>query len=224
MALITNCVDYYKLDGNLTDSAGSNNGTDHGSVPFSNSFGIINQGCSFDGSTQFISGGAISLASFDSGVSMSAWFKPASGNVPNRPAFTIRNAGGSFGGVLFNGTNILYTFPQSATHTSSAYTNGTWYHVVITHASTVEKIYINGTLISTDTGVTITTVTNAFSLGAGGGGGDNYFGDIDEAGIWTRALTQTDVTQLYNGGLGLQFPFSGGTTSLPFKTLLGVGI
>jgi hypothetical protein len=35
-------------------------------------------------------------------------------------------------------------------------------------------------------------------------------GDIDEVGIWSRVLTSTEVTQLYNGGAGLQYPFTNG--------------
>jgi hypothetical protein len=32
-------------------------------------------------------------------------------------------------------------------------------------------------------------------------------GQIDEVGIWSRALSSTEVTKLYNGGAGLQYPF-----------------
>jgi hypothetical protein len=34
-------------------------------------------------------------------------------------------------------------------------------------------------------------------------------GLIDEVGIWSRALTGAEVTSLYNGGAGLQYPFTG---------------
>ena len=38
---------------------------------------------------------------------------------------------------------------------------------------------------------------------------------VDEIGIWTQALSTTDITQLYNGGAGLQYPF---TTFTPAYT------
>ena len=31
---------------------------------------------------------------------------------------------------------------------------------------------------------------------------------IDEVGIWSRTLTSTEVSDLYNSGSGLQYPFS----------------
>src|SRR6202035_2479657 len=41
-----------------------------------------------------------------------------------------------------------------------------------------------------------------------------YFdGDIDEVSIWNRALTSTEVSDLYNSGGGLQYPFAGGTST-----------
>ncbi|KKK89490.1 hypothetical protein LCGC14_2732570, partial [marine sediment metagenome] len=39
----------------------------------------------------------------------------------------------------------------------------------------------------------------------GGAGYFYYSGDIDEMGIWNRSLTQAEVTQLYNGGAGLNY-------------------
>ena len=33
-------------------------------------------------------------------------------------------------------------------------------------------------------------------------------GSIDEAGIWSRALSGTEITELYNAGAGITYPFS----------------
>ena len=35
-----------------------------------------------------------------------------------------------------------------------------------------------------------------------------FFGKIDEVGIWNRALSQDEITKLYNNGNGLSYPFS----------------
>lgn len=37
---------------------------------------------------------------------------------------------------------------------------------------------------------------------------DPFDGLIDEVGIWSRAIDSTEVTSLYNGGAGLQYPFT----------------
>ncbi len=61
-------------------------------------------------------------------------------------------------------------------------------------------------------------------------------GALDEIGLWTRVLTSTEVTQLYNGGAGLAYPlvvpsgptnvktFDGVTQSTGIKTYLGVAL
>lgn len=226
MALITNCVNYYKLDGNPNDSAGSNNGTNT-SVTYNNSFGIINQGIQTTGTSSFVSAAALNPSSFNSGLSFSVWSRPtASSN-----GLSMSISGGSFGdcGISFQQASIGYLFGTGSSNnqhnTGGTWSTNTWYHVVVTHAGATEQIFVNGTLMSTDSGGTLGgNGSNGINIGSGGGGGGGFTGDVDEVGIWTRALTQTDVTQLYNGGIGLQYPFTLTATALPFKSLLGVGI
>ena len=44
---------------------------------------------------------------------------------------------------------------------------------------------------------------------------------IDALYFWNRAITSGEVTQLYNGGAGLQYPFAGQSVSR--LMLMGVG-
>lgn len=37
---------------------------------------------------------------------------------------------------------------------------------------------------------------------------DSFDGKIDEVGIWSRALSSSEITELYNGGAWLQYPFT----------------
>ena len=82
----------------------------------------------------------------------------------------------------------------------------------VTRESSVVKIYINGTLIFTDTnGIPLSYVTTLTSIGAYTHGAPSpitsYFnGSIDAFNIWQKALTQTEVTELYNSGNGKQYP------------------
>jgi len=39
----------------------------------------------------------------------------------------------------------------------------------------------------------------------------DFDGLIDEVGIWSRALNSTEVSELYNSGSGLAYPFTTGT-------------
>jgi hypothetical protein len=84
-----------------------------------------------------------------------------------------------------------------------------WHHVVITFDSEHVNLYVDG---STD--MAEEDYTNTLDYPAGSHlrlGGDNtdqdYDGQIDEVGIWNRALTSSEITELYNSGTGLTYPF-----------------
>jgi hypothetical protein len=42
-------------------------------------------------------------------------------------------------------------------------------------------------------------------IGRAAADGENFDGVIDEIGIWDRALTASEVSTLYNGGVGLGY-------------------
>ena len=104
---------------------------------------------------------------------------------PNNGDLTFRASAGS-GGVDITATGL---------------SDGTWYHVVITQDSstTTKKIYINGTLEDTDTTSTIAN-GQGYSLILGGYSiydNNPYDGTLDQIRIYSSALDQTDVTNLY---------------------------
>ena len=92
----------------------------------------------------------------------------------------------------------------------------TWYHIVYTKTGTTSHFYINGvdkTLTANLSTGGLNTGAGTFRLGSynggsGGVGNRQMDGVIDEVGIWSRVLTQEEVTTLYNGGAGIQYPFS----------------
>ena len=99
---------------------------------------------------------------------------------------------------------------------------GLWKHIVIRHDGTTHYLYIDGadvTSIKTSTSLTkwfkdLREATNAmdtFTVGAwyNNNSRSSYFdGKIDEIGIWDRALTADEITNLYNLGKGFAYPFS----------------
>jgi uncharacterized protein (TIGR02145 family) len=101
-------------------------------------------------------------------------------------------------------------YAYTSTHIFSA---NTWYHVTFVYdgsQSTNEtklKLYVNGKATNLTIGgnipTSITTVARTMKIGADsyGGGADNYFnGYLDDVRIYNRALTQAEITQLYNLG------------------------
>jgi hypothetical protein len=211
--LTNNIVSYWKLDGNSSDAVGANNGIDS-NVTYGASYGKINQGAAFDGSTSYINSN-LSLSPRQS-YSVSAWV-----NLSAAPTIT--------GDVIFSSWDtspkifVMYidsvglhmqtgSNPIDYTHTFLA---GTWYLVTATSnwngTNYVNNLYLNGTNVGSN--------SSGSSFGSGslnsyigtmlyaGTPGAFFQGDIDEVGVWNRALTATEVSQLYNAGMDEQYPF-----------------
>jgi hypothetical protein len=99
---------------------------------------------------------------------------------------------------------------------SVSVTDNTWNHVVTTYDGVDMKVYINGLLnldASHPVGGDITVASDEILLlGAlryagspPATGSFLRFSWQDEVGLWSRALTQPEVTDLFNGGAGLSY-------------------
>jgi len=216
MALTTNLLYYYKLDGNSTDSVASANGTDT-SITYSSGNGKIDQGAGFNGSTS-----KIALPNNDwsqsTGFSVSAWVKSSAST--DQMIIARDNVSGT-GRMFFlrleltTGKAEFLRFDSSTSvvtdiKSSSAYNDGNWHHIVATFDNTIgSKIYVDGTSVASDA-VTTNNVSGANSvpyIGIFNGASSQMNGAIDEVGIWNRGITSAEVTQLYNSGNGNQYPF-----------------
>lgn len=221
MALTDNLVAYYKLDGNSNDSVGSNNGTDS-NITYGSSYGKINQGALFNGSSSKIDlSNNLNSVTYNSSYSFQFWF-----NISSFPTgstfykvFGNDNSSASngvfidfYGGNLRignnGGANISYPFSNFSTNT--------WYHIVVTYTYNSNMLlYVNGNLVltSSGTGAALSTSDGA-AFGYYRSLPGRYFnGDLDELGVWSRALSDTEITTLYNGGAGLTYPFTAANNS-----------
>jgi hypothetical protein len=96
---------------------------------------------------------------------------------------------------------------------------GVWYFVVAWHDATAQTVNIqvnNGAVTSTSLGgVQDAAGALSFQIGARGGNELPLDAIVDEVGFWKSAaggggvLTAAQRTSLYNGGIGLTFPFAG---------------
>lgn len=203
MALTDNLIAYYKLDGNSNDSVGSKNGTDT-SITYSSGAGKINDGAS-------ASNGLItnSDAAFKIDVmSLSLWVKSSSFGASYRllcasqqrwSLFAVDGVLGSYdwGGVAFRSTGVNIA-------------DGNWHHCVLTYDGGVtngSNIYIDGSLSLNFTCSNGTAAAN-LKMFSHAISSQNANCSMDEIGIWSRIISAGEVTQLYNSGAGLAYPFS----------------
>ncbi len=218
MALIDNLVSYWKFDessGNATDSVGSNTAT---ATSVSYVAAKINNGADMNGSSSNLSIGTSALVPTTSGQAMSVSFwinsDTASTASAYRQCFSFKygmlfryswgDGGAAYGSAVYRTVSNSYATPNLSLSAS------TWYHIVIVYDGTNLKLYVNGSQSGSDIAVTagVRYETGTNYIGASEAGSDFYDGKIDEFGLWSRALTSGEVTQLYNGGTGLQYPFT----------------
>jgi len=111
-----------------------------------------------------------------------------------------------------------YTGNTEAITTALSFSLNTWYHIVMLKNSSSLTFYRNGTSVGTLTASDNTIDPPTVYIGSNTHTTPEAFnGRIDELGIWKRVLTSTEVTQLYNSGAGLAYPF-GTTTSYSLTT------
>ena len=210
--LLTGIIAYYKLDessGNATDSVWGFTGTNN-SVTYA--AGKINNWAVFNGSSSYLSGSGINIASSD--FTFSAWFKVAAGTNPME-IITIGDTTGNtrkdfYMRVRKDNNTIGFWMYWDDYEVANTVTNGTYYHLLCTFNNTTKgwQIFLNNTSIWTKTFWGAFTGGTNFNIGKAVWSAANYMNwTIDELGIWNRVLNSTERASLYNSGSWLQYPF-----------------
>lgn len=218
MSLNTGLVSYWKTDessGNAADSVGSNTGTN---TDVTYAAGKINNGAVFNGSSSRLALPTGSLVPTTSGqaMSISLWVKSdtASNAGSYRQLFSFKygfqfrwswgDGGANYGSFVYQTVSNAYSTPNLVISAS------TWHHIVCVYDGTNMKLYIDGAQSGSDIAVTagVRYETGNNFLGSSQAPGDFYDGMLDEIGLWSKGLTAAEVTELYNSGAGLAYPFS----------------
>ena len=81
--------------------------------------------------------------------------------------------------------------------------DGNWHHILFKINNESWILYVDGILKDTQFRQ---TSTNGTILTIGTGPDGSTEGSIDAVGIWNRALSDSEVTALYNSGAGIELP------------------
>ena len=221
MSLLTNLISYWKLDessGNASDSVGANTGVNN-DVTYS--AGKINNGGAFNGTSSSLNLGTSTSLRL-SAVSVSVWAK-ASGNT----GFIYTKKSSAAGGHeayginlgLYEAGKICIRIQQTIStfldlRVTATFNDSAWHHYVFTYTGTSLILYRDGVNIgSVSEGAIYYDGDFPAYIGSSSDGGvlsDFFSSNIDEVGVWSRVLTASEVTKLYNGGAGLPYPFNTG--------------
>jgi hypothetical protein len=224
-------VGWWGFNGNAQDGSGNgNHGTVNGATLTTDRFGNQNGAYSFDGVDDYIQvTNSSNLLDLTSELSISSWFIANNTSTFNaiisKASCNHANLKGYVAGLqdfITNGqnpkihfqafpymSNASPTLPSSLGIISSA----NWIHfvAVYNHANTVLKYHMNGILIDSiiiafdiDTTSLITYFGNHFNQNNGNCINSCFNGKIDDIGIWNRALSPQEITNLYNSQLPTQ--------------------
>ena len=226
MALFDNLIAYYKLDGNCRDSVNIYDG-----IPNNITFvdGKIGECAQTNGNSQYISLPNEVSVKGRTQVSYSGWCFIES--TPNKDFYIVTEIANSSGytRASFGVNTSLLPFAvartvatgdtgsvQKVTGTSPMST-GTWYFLCAVFDLSNGNIilYVNGVAVGS-LDVTASSFVNAnphrirlFDFAESGSGSVR----VDEVGIWSKALSAAEVSELYNNGAGKTYSpgTSGGT-------------
>jgi hypothetical protein len=232
-SLLTNLYAIYKGEDNANDLLGNYNGTAVGGLTYGT--GKSGNAFTFNGTNAYVRYPAGSM-NFTSDFSISVWVNmglyrgfdeidlltnitmPFWYNSPK--GFWFRLIGGSVHFVLETGTSGV-DLAWSDDNGSIIKSNSGWLNIVATRKeSTRSNLYVNGILKASNTSTLNPVYSSTYQTPSSGGlyildsngvvRNNTVFAPIgtkiDEVNVWTKELTATDVTTLYNSGAGKFYP------------------
>jgi hypothetical protein len=211
-SLATGLVGYWPFCGNANDVSGNNNnGTVNGATLTTDRFGNANSAYSFDGVSNFISANRIYQQSF----SVSLWFT-ATGNQIYNPLIDgfdsnwevqLKNYFPDF-------VNFLSLTSYQELMCSQIANTNIWTNLICVFDVNIVKFYINGQFINQVSANPLLNSAGLYYFGASLSGTAQYYsGKLDDIGIWNRALTTTEIQQLYTQGQTTYSWTPGGATT-----------
>jgi hypothetical protein len=205
-------VGYWPFDGNANDVSGNgNNGTNNGATLTTDRNGNANSAYYFSGSgcnTRIDA--QVNTSSIQTGLTISIWILRVGDGClgPRILEFWPEDNPNGQGMAQWgweNGNNSLYI---GSTTSGGCYTtvpvngNNIWYNIVYTNDGTTGKFYKDGLLISSIPSNGNPTLAGNAAFGRMNHGGfDAFNGKLDDIGVWNRALTQQEITNIYNSSL-----------------------
>lgn len=211
-ALSSGLVGYWKLDassGNASDSSGNGTTLTDGSTT-TYAAGKFGNGADLElGSTDYLYAADNATLSLTGSVTIAAWIKPETVSAGTYNILGKWDGANESYRLMQNEDEIRMEIDSNGNYQETSSSNlvaGTWYHVVGVYnsANSTVKIYINGSeAASTTTGTIPSSIGDdggRIHIGAEdstGGVTGYYDGIIDEARIYNRILTSSEITQLY---------------------------
>lgn len=209
---------FNESSGNASDSHGSNTLTNVGSMPYvaakiGNGADISKAG------GKYLSRSSAVLTALDN-ISISCWVNISSTSISGS-FFRVGTSGINYGWGIgiggneyrFNGNDLILLCDGIVWNKFGTIGSTGWKHIVVLRDAGTWKAYINGASF----GTTFTTTPNSPDAFTYIGNDQGSFEEVvDEMAVWTRAITTSEITQLYNSGNGISYADTGATVNSGF--------
>lgn len=207
---VNGLLSYYPFNGNGNDLSPFNNHlTNNGATPTADRFGNANAAYDFDGISSFLTRTNPSYTfNSTSTFTVSFWYKRVNTASLGIPIMHATTASGNFVWIfqlaslnMQFGTNkqgSAWIWAQSTT------TTDVWTHIVMVYNAGQMTLYKDNVAVATGTfnHTAVSSTTLPLLIGKGVGG-SHFYGQIDDIGIWNRALSQCEINDLYTSSTTL---------------------
>jgi uncharacterized protein (TIGR02145 family) len=219
-------VGYWPFCGNANDASGNNNnGTVNGATLTNDRFGNANSAYSFNGVSSKIQIPDANIIDFSNNYTLCAWYNTSSSTQLDQ---VILGKGGLTGGtgyqLLVNGNNtpknLQFGYNNSvglnggaSTPVNSSNLIG-WHMLTGTYDGSFAKLFLDGVLMTTvNITFSLPNSTQPLLIGNETNSLVRFFnGKLDDIAIYNRALSASEIQQLYNLG-NVTYSWSTGATT-----------
>ena len=214
-------VAFWPFSGNANDATGNgNNGTVNGAILTTDRFGGGSGAYYFNNTVaanSYIQLNVNTTAINTSGaMTLSFWINRVGNGYLGSRAMEFGSCSNCAGQILVTWANLnslqvrhYVTATQYVSDTITTATNNVWYNIVYTNDGTTAKFYLNGSLVETEPSPAAAQLLGSAAFGRMNHPAyDAFNGDLDDIGLWSRALTPCEVNNLYTGNASTSFAFN----------------
>jgi hypothetical protein len=201
-------VAYYPFNGNAHDESGNgNNGTVYGATLTTDRFGKSNSSYKFNGTTDYIDLSGTNILNFSTGgFSLVAWVN-FTADISDKIIVSKHICGyqsGYFIGSWRNSFGFFLSSEQSRFATTEKYNDGNWHLFVGVYDGAVQYLYVDGVFKLSQAMVYKNTNNANIWIGGANGAGSclvsgRFEGIIDDVRIYNRALSASEIQEIYRG-------------------------
>jgi len=197
-------VAFYPFNNNADDESGNNNnGAINGATTTTDRFGECSKAYSFNGTNNQIVVGNNPIFDLTNTITLSAWVLPNTLSGDIKVLSKFQSGSNSYQLSLYNGTASFQIIRGGSLIWDKCESDilqvNQWQHIVCTYDNSEMKVYVNGILKNTLAITGAIHISTAPVIIGNYNGGNSWFnGKIDNVRIYSTALSNQEVTDLYN--------------------------